>query len=89
MEDIPSKSEAEIASIDFLTIPMINFKLLYVLVFLSHERRKIIHFNVTAHPTAEWSTQQLRNALHDSDIPNYLIRDRDIKFSNLFSQSGF
>ena len=48
---------AEIISIDFLTVPTISYKLLYVLVFLSNERRKIIHFNVTAHPTAEWSTQ--------------------------------
>ncbi|MCX6173916.1 MAG: helix-turn-helix domain-containing protein [Ignavibacteriales bacterium] len=76
---------AEIISIDFLTVPTINFKLLHVLVFLSHQRRKIIHFNVTAHPTSEWTTQQLRNALHDSEIPKFLIRDRDTKFGNLFS----
>ena len=58
-----------------------------MLVFLSHERRKIIHFNETAHPTAEWSIQQLRNALHDSDIPKSLIRGRDTKFGRLFSQT--
>jgi len=75
---------SEIISIDFLTVPTISCKLLYVLVFLSHERRKIIHFNVTAHPIAEWSTQQLKNTLYDSDIPKFLIRDRDTKFGNLF-----
>jgi transposase InsO family protein len=77
----------EIVLIDFLTVPTYNFKLLYVLIFLSHERRKIIHFNVTAHPTSDWSTQQLRNALHDSEIPKFLIRDRDTKFGDLFVQS--
>ena len=76
-----------IISIDFLTLPTIKYKILHVLVFLSHERRKIIHYNVTFHPTSEWAVQQLRNALHDSDIPKYLIHDRDSKFSNLFTQS--
>ncbi|MDQ7818053.1 MAG: integrase core domain-containing protein [Melioribacteraceae bacterium] len=78
---------SEIISIDFLTVPSINFMLLYVLVFLSHERRKIIHFNVTAHPNAEWTIQQLRNAFDNSEIPNYLIRDRNTKFGNFFSQA--
>lgn len=78
---------AKIVSMDFLTVPTINYRLLYVLVFLSHERRKIVHFNVTAHPTSEWSTQQMRNVLHDSEIPKFLIRDRDTKFGSLFSQT--
>jgi len=78
---------SEIISIEYFCVPSISYKLLYVLVFLSHERRKIIHFNVTAHPTALWSIQQLRNALHDTEIPKFLIRDRDIKFGNLFSQT--
>lgn len=70
-----------------MAVPTINYKLLHVLIFLSHERRKIIHFNVTAYPTAEWSTQQLRNALHDSDIPKFLIRDHVTKFGSLFSKN--
>ena len=78
---------SEIVSIDFLTVPTYNFKQLYILIFLSHNRRKIIHFNVTAHPTSNWSTQQLKNALYENEIPKYLIRDRDTKFGNLFSQS--
>jgi putative transposase len=53
---------AQIVSVDFLVVPTITFRLLYVLVFLSHDRRRIIHFNVTDHPTAEWASQQLRNA---------------------------
>jgi len=78
---------SEIISIDYFSVPTINFKILHVLVFLSHHRRKIIHFNVTSNPTSEWASQQLRNAFHDSDIPKYLIRDRDSRFGNLFKNS--
>jgi hypothetical protein len=51
----------DIISIDFLTVPTINFKLMYVLVIIEHQRRKLIHFNVTRNPTSEWTIQQLRN----------------------------
>jgi transposase InsO family protein len=77
---------AQIVSVDFLVVPTITFHLLYVLVFLSHDRRRIIHFNVTAHPTAQWSTQQLRNAFYDQEPPRFLIRDRDTKFGKVFTQ---
>ena len=75
---------SEIILIDFFCIPTTNFKLLHVLVFLSHERRKVIHFNVTTNPTSEWASQQLKNALYNSDTPKYLIRDRDCRFGNVF-----
>ena len=78
---------SEIISIDYFSVPIINFKILHALVFLSHQRRKVIHFNVTANPNSEWAAQQLRNALHNSDIPKYLIRDRDCRFGNLFKNS--
>ena len=78
---------SEIISIDFFCVPTISYKILHVLVFLSHERRKIIHFNVTYHPTSEWAVQQLKNAFYDSEIPKYLIRDRDCRFGNLFKNS--
>jgi transposase InsO family protein len=77
---------AQIVSVDFLVVPTITFHLLHVLVFLSHDRRPIIHFNVTAHPTAQWSTQQLRNAFCDQEPPRFLIRDRDTKFGEVFTQ---
>jgi hypothetical protein len=73
----------EIISIDFLTIPTINFKLLHVLVVIEHDRRKLIYFNVTMNPTEEWSIQQIRNLLFDYDTPKYLIRDRDKKYGTL------
>jgi len=72
----------EIISMDFFTIPTINFKVLYVLVIMEHHRRKILHFNVTANPKSSWTVQQLRNALPCDYTPKYLIRDRDGKFSN-------
>ncbi|MDP2886980.1 MAG: integrase core domain-containing protein [Ignavibacteria bacterium] len=78
---------AQIVSVDFLVVPTITFKLLYVLVFLSHDRRRIIHFNVTAHPTAQWSAQQLRNAFSDVEPPRFLIRDRDTKFGEVFTET--
>ena len=78
---------AEIISLDFFTVPTITFRLLYILVFPSHDRRKIIHFNVTDHPTSEWTTQQLRNAFYDQEIPKFLIRDRDSIFGEDFIES--
>jgi putative transposase len=47
-------------SADFFTVPTIRFQVLYVFLVLAHDRRRIVHFNVTAHPTAEWTTQQVR-----------------------------
>jgi putative transposase len=78
---------SQIVSIDFLVVPTIAFRLFYVLVFLSHDRRKIIHFNVTAHPTSHWCAQQLRNAFCDLEPPRFLLRDRDAKFGELFTET--
>jgi hypothetical protein len=74
----------EIISIDFLTVPTVNFKLLYVLVVIEHHRRRLVYFNITKNPTAQWSLQQIRNLLMDYDTPpKYLIRDRDMKYGKL------
>ena len=67
----------EIAAIDFLTVPTITFKNLYVFIILSLDRRRVIHFNVTAHPTADWTARQLVQAFPFDTAPKYLIRDRD------------
>jgi putative transposase len=53
---------SQLASIDFFTVPTATFRVLFVFVVLSHDRRRIIHVNVTAHPTVAWTTQQLREA---------------------------
>jgi hypothetical protein len=75
----------DIISIDFLTVPTINFKLLHVLVVIEHHRRNLIYFNVTKNPAAGWTLQQIRNLLFDYDTPKYLIRDRDKKYGNMFN----
>jgi len=76
----------EIISVDFLTVPTINFKLVHVLIVIEHSRRRIIHCNVTKNPTAEWTLQQIRNLLFHYDTPKYLIRDRDGKYGKLFTE---
>lgn len=73
-------------SIDFFTVPTIRFQVLYVFLVLAHDRRRIVHFNVTAHPTAEWTLQQLREAFPFDQIPRYLLRDRDSIFGGEFRQ---
>src|ERR1700733_9374798 len=66
---------SELVSVDFFTVPTIRFQVLYVFLVLAHERRRILHFNVTAHPTAECNAQQLRNAFPWDSAPRYLLRD--------------
>ena len=67
----------ELISIDFLIVPSIRFKLLYVLIVLGHARRKVLHFNVTDNPTAVWTAQQIVEAFPWDSTPKYLLRDRD------------
>ena len=64
-------------SVDFFTVPTLRFQILYVFLVLAHDRRRIVHFGVTAHPTAEWTAQQLREAFPWDTAPRYLLRDRD------------
>jgi putative transposase len=73
-------------SVDFFTVPTIRFQVLYVFLVLAHDRRRIVHFNVTAHPTAEWTAQQLREAFPFEQIPRYMLRDRDRIFGGEFSK---
>src|SRR5215472_1649712 len=76
----------QLVSIDFFTVPTIRFQVLYVFLVLAHDRRRILHFNVTAHPTAEWTGQQLREAFPFTQHPRYLLRDRDAIFGHDFRQ---
>src|SRR4051794_24397854 len=71
-------------SVDFFTVPTIRFQVLYVFLVLAHERRRIVHFGVTAHPTAEWTAHQLREAFPWDTAPRYLLRDRDRIFGRCF-----
>jgi putative transposase len=74
----------QLVSIDFFTVPTIRFQVLYVFLVLAHDRRRILHFNVTARPTAEWTGQQLREAFPFDQLPRYLLRDRDAIFGDEF-----
>jgi transposase InsO family protein len=66
------------AACDFFVVPTITFRLLYCFVILAHGRRRIVHFNVTNHPTAKWTAQQIVEAFPaDGTEPRYLLRDRD------------
>jgi hypothetical protein len=67
----------ELVSIDFFTVPTVTFRILYAFIVLAHDRRKVLHFNVTAHPTAQWVCQQLVHAFPYDTAPRYLLRDRD------------
>jgi len=70
-----------IAAMDFFTVPTATFRVLYGFFLISHGRRNILHFNVTEHPTCAWIVQQLREAFPEDRAPQYLILDRDVKFS--------
>ena len=74
----------EMVSVDFFDVHTLTYSLLYVFVILSHDRRKIIHFNITKHPTDSWAAQQLIEAFAWKSPPRFLIRDRDSKFGQKF-----
>src|SRR5260370_41593725 len=73
-------------SVDFFAVPTIRLQVLYVSLVLAHDRRRIVHFNVTAHPTAEWTGQQLGEAFPFEEVPRYLLRDRDGIFGADFTK---
>src|SRR3981189_3331048 len=77
-----SNHMAGIGAIDFLVVPTINFRLLFVLVILRHERRRLISLSVTDHPTAEWIARQITEAFPWDEAPNDLIRDRDASYGS-------
>jgi len=77
---------ADIVAIDFFTVPTATFRILFAFVVLRHDRRHVIHFNVTANPTAEWTAQQIVEAFPDDESPRFLIRDRDGIYGNVFKQ---
>jgi transposase InsO family protein len=76
----------DILAIDFFTVPTATFRVLFVLVILSHDRRELLHTNVTENPTAAWSARQVYEAIGIDRVPKYLIRDRDVKFGEFFSR---
>jgi hypothetical protein len=77
----------QMASIDFFTVPTTTFRVLFVFVVLAHARRRVLHFQVTEHPTQEWTMQQIREACPWEQVPRYLLRDRDAIYGRDFAAS--
>ena len=67
----------DLVSIDFFTVPTATFRVLFVVLILTHDRRRVVHFNVTSSPSAEWTAQQIVQAFPEETAPRYLLRDRD------------
>ena len=70
-----------IVALDFFTVPTITFRLLYCFFVIEHQRRNVLHCNVTAHPTADWVIQQLRDTFTGDEPYRYVILDHDAKFN--------
>src|SRR5438128_6868650 len=74
----------DLVSLDFFTVPTARRRVLFVLVVLAHHRRRVVHFNVTEHPTAHSTAQQIVDAFPDDSAPSYLLRDRDQVYGEQF-----
>ena len=74
----------DLVSVDFFVVPTVRFVVLYVFVVLAHDRRRVIHFNVTEQPTASWAAQQIVEAFPWEEAPRYLLRDRDGIYGHQF-----
>ena len=74
----------DMASIDFFTVPTATFRVMYVFIVLSHERRRVVHFNITDSPSAAWTGQQIIEAFPWDTAPRFLLRDRDGKYGPEF-----
>jgi transposase InsO family protein len=77
---VPNHAQAIVAC-DFCVVVTATFRLLYVFVVMEHDTRRMLHANVTAHPTAPWTFQQLREAIPAEHAYRFLIHDRDAIFS--------
>ena len=76
----------DLAAIDFFVVPTATFRLLYCFVVLSLDRRRVVHFNVTANPSATWTARQIVEAFPYDSAPRFLMRDRDSIYGDVFRQ---
>jgi len=74
----------QLVSIDFFVVPTVNFRILHAFLVLAHDRKRVLHFNVTAHPTAEWAADQILQAFPWDTAPCYLLRGRDSINGDMF-----
>jgi transposase InsO family protein len=77
----------DMVSSDFFVVPTVFFRVLFVFVILSHDRRRPVHVAVTEHPTSEWVAHQLLEAFPWDSAPHYLLRDRDRSYGEQFSEA--
>jgi hypothetical protein len=78
----PQNHREALVAFDFFTVPAVAFKELRCFFVIAHGRRKILYFNVTRHPTADWVVQQLREAFPEDSPYRYVILDRDSRFDS-------
>jgi transposase InsO family protein len=76
----------ETVAVDFFVVPTVRFQILFVFLVLAHDRRRVLHFNVTANPSAEWTAQQIVEAFPWDDVPRFLLRDRDSIYGGRFKR---
>jgi transposase InsO family protein len=76
----------DLMSCDFFIVPTATCRILFVFIVLAHERRRIVHGNITAHPTAQWTAQQIVEAFPWDTAPRYVLRDRDSIYGDLFQR---
>ena len=69
---------------DFFTVPTLTGRVLFVVVLLAHQRRRVVHLAITEHPTAAWTAQQVIEAFPDDTAPRWLVRDRDAIYGDVF-----
>jgi len=74
----------DLVSCDFFIVPTATFRVLFVFIILAHDRRRIVHFNITEHPTAQWTAQQIVEAFPWDEAPRYFLRDRDSIYGEAF-----
>jgi putative transposase len=76
----------DLVALDLFVVPTVTHEILFVLLILAHERRRVVHVNVTEHPTAAWTAQQVIDAFPWDKAPRYLLRDRDNIYGASFRQ---
>jgi putative transposase len=76
----------DLVALDFFVVPTVTCNVLFVLLILAHHRRQVIHLNITEHPTAAWTAQQVVHAFPWDETPRYLLRDRDRIYGTSFRQ---
>ena len=78
----------DLVAADFFVVPTVLFRVLFVFVILSHDRRRVVHFGVTAHPTAEGAARQLLGVFPWDSAPRYLLRDRHGSYGERFPEAA-